>query len=703
MNIIFMTAKRIIRTVILCLGLIGIWEVAEGHPAEVEPKSQVKEDRLQGSEIRPQEPYDEYIRYVNEVYEAVSEEMFKQMGLVCEGDKGQMHDKVEQMGLRFRAHRHATIEEARAMHVFVLEKLVDAINAHERLQPFLEERPFTYKRVSVQISFKGLGEPCFEGHVAWLFNVANLAEHHNRLCYYSIDSFKGESSDLFEEPYKTAIELAKAFPPERLALHETQSVEEITSHVLSAFNRKMKKEYRLLSLSIGGKLTDTVDQIGANFQLAKHATQEEARQWILVITDELIGELNNNELLRPYLKEHPFPIERIKMRISFTKPNGYRYSDGSIERVAIEGNEVSYFGEPLIESDSSPMRVDLLAKESYQEAKEKPQASIEDFIPYLYEVYDTVALQVYKETGLVCIGFQHEIYDKVEGVVLKFKVPRIATIKEARALHVFVLEKLVGEINAHEKLRPFLKESPFTYKQVTVAIGFDGAALSWFDDTVALLYNATIPTEEDHCLCYLYDDFFERETIDFFKEPYTAAIEIIKASSPQNLTTHQVTPLEEAMNGLLPVFAEKMEKEHQFKYCCLGGKLTDSIEGVDVSFSLDKFVTLEQARELLLLMTDSLLFEINHSKQLKPYLKEDPFPIDRLRVRLKFAKRDGVNDSEEHLDRVILEDGQIRYMQDLLPKWMTYQVEIPPFATESYEEGKELNCNRPSIESSSHG
>jgi len=278
-----------------------------------------------------------------------------------------MHGKIEDIGMQFTAYRRATVEEARALHLLVMNKLVEAINAHEKIQPFLAQNPFTYKRVSVDISFKGPYGPYSEGNIEHIFNVTDLAgavENRSKLFYYAHDPFKGKSIELFNESLEDAVKLAQASPIQNLAVHQTTPLEEAVDEVLPIYLSDMRKEHRFECCSMGGKLTDHVEEIGARFTVVQRATQEQARKLVVLATDRLLEAINRDEKLRPFLAEYPFPASRVKMRISFVKKNYYSYSDGSVESAVLEDNEISYLKLPL--EEESP----YFAKESYQEASE---------------------------------------------------------------------------------------------------------------------------------------------------------------------------------------------------------------------------------------------------------------------------------------------------------------------------------------------
>jgi len=355
-----MTRKRFVKILILVVVVFGLWKIGPWQPTE--------EDRQWQAD---KAAYAEYSVYVNEIRKAFAMQMFNEMGLVCTGHSGMMHGKLEEMGLQFNAYRRANVEEARALQLLVMEKLVQAINAHEKLQPFLDERPITYKRVSVSIAFEGPNGRYCDGSVGRISNVTDLAgavENRNTFFYSTIDPFTGKLIDLFDEPYEEAVKLTQTSPLQNPAAHQTTPLEEAIDEVLPAFAKVMRYDCGFECWSIGGKMTHSVEDIGVKFVVLQHATQDEARRLALYATETLLKAINSTEKLRPFLSEFPFPSSRIKMRICFRKSNYYSYSDGSMESVAVEGNEITYFQRHTQKLDVYPLDTPVFAKESYQEA-----------------------------------------------------------------------------------------------------------------------------------------------------------------------------------------------------------------------------------------------------------------------------------------------------------------------------------------------
>jgi hypothetical protein len=122
--------------------------------------------RLNAKESEPPK----YVSYVREIVKAFSLEMEKDYGLICMGSGGSMPKDVETIEVPFIAFRTAHIDEVRVIEVTAVQKLLNLINSHDKIRPFLREYPFKHNRVDVSISFRtSEDERPLDGSVALVF------------------------------------------------------------------------------------------------------------------------------------------------------------------------------------------------------------------------------------------------------------------------------------------------------------------------------------------------------------------------------------------------------------------------------------------------------------------------------------------------------------------------------------------------------
>ncbi|MBX7065872.1 MAG: hypothetical protein K1X28_01455 [Parachlamydiales bacterium] len=132
---------------------------------------------------RPDVPYG---KYADEISSAFIRDMKKKYGLVCAGSGGRMANGVDAFCIRFDAYRHATIEEAREMLVTAATMLVDRVNAHEKIRPYLNEYPFTWHGTDISIAFhnkRGNTRYYVDGSVALAHIGERVATHKGFLVY----------------------------------------------------------------------------------------------------------------------------------------------------------------------------------------------------------------------------------------------------------------------------------------------------------------------------------------------------------------------------------------------------------------------------------------------------------------------------------------------------------------------------------------
>jgi hypothetical protein len=94
------------------------------------------------------------------------------------------------------------------------------------------------------------------------------------------------------------------------------------------------------------------------------------------------------------------------------------------------------------------------------------------YIEHVVAIFRDAAKQIERELGLECIGSGGAMPRDVERIDLDFIAYQRATVEQARELEVKATEKLVKIINAHEKIRPFLREFPSPASRTGVSISF---------------------------------------------------------------------------------------------------------------------------------------------------------------------------------------------------------------------------------------
>jgi hypothetical protein len=79
---------------------------------------------------------------------------------------------------------------------------------------------------------------------------------------------------------------------------------------------------------------------------------------------------------------------------------------------------------------------------------------------------------MYKEYGFECGASGGRMPYDVEEISVSLVIDQSATIEQAREWEIKTTERFAQIINAHEKIRPFLREYPFPSNRASVSIEF---------------------------------------------------------------------------------------------------------------------------------------------------------------------------------------------------------------------------------------
>ncbi len=330
----------------------------------------------------------------------------------------------------------------------------------------------------------------------------------------------------------------------------------------------------------------------------------------------------------------------------------------------------------------------------YWAKRDAEQAVYEQYRPYVTEIECSFAEQMRKELDLRWTGTRRRMHDKVEELGMQFVAPHRATIPEARSLQLFVMDKFIQTIHAHEKIRPFLEDFPFN-QHISISIGYEGVNGRYCDGSVnSVLSVPGVATNENaNKIFYHADDPFTSLFIDLHSESYEEAVKL-QAASPVNPGVHEVTDKEIQMDLLLASLSKELWKKYGFVRRAIGGKLANDIEEIGARFDIFRPASRDEARQLIVKATETLLQAINSNEKLKPYLKEDPFPSSRVKMRLRFTGGNFITFHNGSMESVSIDQNKLTYLQDVswkeLNKGDEDLYETVVLATEPYEEALKL-------------
>lgn len=327
---------------------------------------------LKSSSIFAKEP--EHIVLADRITQKFIQEMEDKFGWVCTGTGGSMPTRVNSFHISFDLPRRATIDEGRALEIMAIERLIEIVNADEKIRPYLCEYPFPTRGAQISLSFRtGLGLPCEDGNVYSIFQARDL------IFYRAKDPESETSFPLLEESYSDAKQIASTLSSLSLLKHEEKPHEALIDAIFASYLKQMNKEFGLKCERVGGKLTDAVDQVVARLVLFRPTKIERARELQVIATQKLLDAFNSNQELRPYIKNYPLTLDRLSVVISFRNSRYFSFSDGTVESVSQKGEEVIYRSEDEDKEDTfnktGISKPDIVIKEPYQEALVKVRNS----------------------------------------------------------------------------------------------------------------------------------------------------------------------------------------------------------------------------------------------------------------------------------------------------------------------------------------
>jgi hypothetical protein len=150
------------------------------------------------------------------------------------------------------------------------------------------------------------------------------------------------------------------------------------------------------------------------------------------------------------------------------------------------------------------------------------------YTQYVAEVTSSFVKEMHKKYGFECGASGGSMPYDVEEILVQLVANRSATIEQARELEVKATERLAQIINAHEKIRPFLREYPFPSSRASVTISFRKRGKHPTDDVEFVCH-------AKNKLVYLaHDPDHPYVGKQIKKEPYEEALKIVQDNAAKN-------------------------------------------------------------------------------------------------------------------------------------------------------------------------
>lgn len=249
-----------------------------------------------------------------------------------------------------------------------------------------------------------------------------------------------------------------------------------------------------------------------------------------------------------------------------------------------------------------------------------------NYVVFVNQVTNAFIEEVRKEFGLQCIAEGGSMPYDVFDISLCFMAYRKATIDEARELEVVLIEKFLKIINAHEKIRPYLREYPFPAKRVRLSISFHKKNnLPETENSIDYVHQC-----KNKLFYTFHDSKMDYSSIDLWEEPYEDAYQLIQNNrSKENLTADKML-----IEKIKLDFIQEIQKKYGCTYIGSG-----AVMPFDICFTANKNASLDEARELEVLLTEKLLNMIHSHEKISPSLNKYPLTSDQVHISLLFYNK----------------------------------------------------------------
>jgi hypothetical protein len=130
--------------------------------------------------------------------------------------------------------------------------------------------------------------------------------------------------------------------------------------------KKLKKEKNLHPIECGGRMMDQITLLHWGFCYYNDIGIEEARELLMIASEQFLQAFNADERIRPYLAVYPLTPKNIEIRVFLKQPNGSELGPEKLHVMAIIEGVLDY----MIKS-SETRHLETVLIETYEEAEAK--------------------------------------------------------------------------------------------------------------------------------------------------------------------------------------------------------------------------------------------------------------------------------------------------------------------------------------------
>lgn len=143
----------------------------------------------------------EYEKIADEITEATAQKLKEKKGLVLVGTGSQMMHDIQKMSMDFNFYKVVDITIARQLLIDSVQEYLSAINASQKVRPYLHNYPFTAENVEIVIYFYN---PDRNNVSSGEINIA--AANQGKVVYYIDYPDKYTLKAMHEETYEEAVQ-----------------------------------------------------------------------------------------------------------------------------------------------------------------------------------------------------------------------------------------------------------------------------------------------------------------------------------------------------------------------------------------------------------------------------------------------------------------------------------------------------------------
>jgi hypothetical protein len=143
---------------------------------------------------------------VHQIIEKFCSEMYDAYGLMCSSVGAGMPYDVEAIIVNLVLNRQVSIHEARELEVRAIERLIEIVNNHEAIRPYLREYPWNARRSKVLLAFYQKNGKDYKDGIETVFQACN------ELVYFGPHKSPQDIDPLKEETYEEAKKIVDSSP-----------------------------------------------------------------------------------------------------------------------------------------------------------------------------------------------------------------------------------------------------------------------------------------------------------------------------------------------------------------------------------------------------------------------------------------------------------------------------------------------------------